>query len=142
MRGEYYLLLLDLDVHSVEDSVEHHLAVGDALHQLVGQVHHVSRPAPARGPHLHNIISVKPKYKSKNLVKSLFSDHLATDGLEAPPGHDALLVEQAVRVGGDAVVDQNLLQLPGNLTHKDFLYFFQYFFTTSDVSESRVKTGN
>ena len=71
MRGEYYyLLLLDLDVHRVEDCVEHHLAVGDALHQLVGQVHHIASPAPARGPHLHNIVSIKPKYKSKSQVQT------------------------------------------------------------------------
>ena len=48
------LLLLDLDVYGVEDCVQHHLAVGDTLHQLVGEVDHIARPAPARGPHLHH----------------------------------------------------------------------------------------
>ena len=63
MRGECYLLLLDLDIHGIEDGVEHHLAVGDALHELVGEVDHIAGPAPARGPHLHTNVSVKSENK-------------------------------------------------------------------------------
>ena len=62
------------------------------LHCSVPQEDNVSSSVPARRP------------------------HLPADGVQPLPGQDRLLVEQSQRVGANTMVNQHLLQLPGNLT--------------------------